>query len=76
MLSSKDIEFLNRVEREGTNKRRFDELDFANTWATKHYNYTSSIFIYDYNNSKVFIVKEKGEFISYFIQNLSLESEV
>lgn len=66
-LSKKDIEFLNRVEREGTNKRRFDELDFANTWATKHYNDTSSIFIYDFEGQKVIIIKERGEFINYII---------
>lgn len=66
-LSKKDIEFLNRVEREGTNKRRFDELDFANTWATKHYNDTSSIFIYDFEGQKVIIIKERGEFINYVI---------
>lgn len=67
VLSKKDIEFLNRVEREGTNKRRFDELDFANTWATKHYNDTSSIFIYDFEGQKVIIIKERGEFINYVI---------
>lgn len=66
-LSKKDIEFLNRVEREGTNKRRFDELDFANTWATKHYNDTSSILIYDFEGQKVIIIKERGEFINYFM---------
>ena len=66
-LSKKDVEFLNRVEREGTNKRRFDELDFANTWATKHYNDTSSIFIYDFEGQKVIIIKERGEFINYVI---------
>ena len=66
-LSKKDIEFLNRVEREGTNKRRFDELDFANTWTTKHYNDTSSIFIYDFEGQKVIIIKERGEFINYVI---------
>lgn len=31
MLSVEIINYLNRVEREGTNKRRFDELSFANT---------------------------------------------
>lgn len=66
-LSKKDIEFLNRVEREGTNKRRFDELDFANTWATKHYNDTSSIVIYSFEEHKVLIIKERGEFINYVI---------
>lgn len=66
-LSKKDVEFLNRVEREGTNKRRFDELDFANTWATKHYNDTSSIFIYSFEEHKVLIIKEHGEFINYVI---------
>ena len=65
-LSKKDIEFLNKVEREGINKRRFDELDFANTWS-KNYNDTSSIFIYDYEEKKIIIIKEKGEFINYFI---------
>ena len=66
-LSKKDIELLNRIEREGTNKRRFDELDFANTWATKHYNDTSSIFIYDFEGQKVIIIKERGEYINYVI---------
>lgn len=67
LLSSKDIEFLNRVEREGTNKRRFDELDFANTWATKHYDDTSSILIYDFEGQKVIIIKEHGNFVNFAI---------
>lgn len=66
-LSNKDIEFLNRVEREGTNKRRFDELDFANTWATKHYNDTSSILMYHFEGQEVIIIKEHGNFVNFVI---------
>lgn len=67
MLSVETINYLNKVEREGTNKRRFDELDFANTWATKHYNDTSSIFIYNHEGKSVLIIKDRGQFVNYAI---------
>lgn len=66
-LSKKDIEFLNKVEREGTNKIRYDKLISSNTWEPK-YDDTSSIFVYDYENKKIVIFKERGEFINYFIE--------
>lgn len=67
MLSEELVNYLNKVEREGTNKRRFDELDFANTWATKHYTDTSSIFIYNYEGKSVLIIKDRGQFVNYAI---------
>lgn len=67
MLSVEIINYLNRVEREGTNKRRFDELSFANTWGTRHYNDTSSIFIYDHDGKRVLIIKDRGQFVNYTI---------
>lgn len=66
-----DIDFLKKVENEGLHKRRFDELENADTWETKQYDSTSSIFIYEYENSQVIIIKKSGQFVNYFI----LESE-
>lgn len=72
MLSKEKIEFLNKVQREGTNKRRYDLLDLANTWATKHYDDTESVFIYDFieedRRMTVVIVMSHGEYIDYFIR--------
>lgn len=74
MLSKERIEFLNRVQREGTNKRRYDLLDSANTWSTKHYDDTESIFIYDFTDEDkrmtVIIVMSHGEYIDYFIRQV------
>lgn len=67
MLNKDIIEFLNKVQREGTNKTRYDKLDFANTWENKSYDETSSIFIYDYEEKKVVIFMEKGQYTNYFI---------
>ena len=74
MLSKERIEFLNRVQREGTNKRRYDLLDLANTWGTKHDDDTESIFIYDFTDEDkrmtVIIVMSHGEYIDYFIRQV------
>lgn len=74
MLSKERIEFLNRVQREGTNKRRYDLLDLANTWSTKHYDDTESIFIYDFTDEDkrmtVIIIMSHGEYIDYFIRQV------
>ena len=74
MLSKERIEFLNRVQREGTNKRRYDLLDLANTWSIKHYDDTESIFIYDFTDEDkrmtVIIVMSHGEYIDYFIRQV------
>lgn len=70
-LKKKDVDFLNTVENEGLYKRRFDELENADTWETKQYDDTSSVFIYEYENTQVVIIKERGQYINYFI----LESE-
>lgn len=71
MLSKERIEFLNKVQREGTNKRRYDLLDLANTWSTKYYD-TESVFIYDFTDEDrrmtVVIVMSHGEYIDYFIK--------
>lgn len=69
-LAKETIEFLNKVQREGNNKTRYDKLDFANTWATKHYDDTSSILIYEYEGNKVIIMMERGEYVDYFISTL------
>ena len=74
MLSKERIEFLNRVQREGTNKRRDDLLDLANTWSTKHYDDTESVFIYDFTDEDkrmtVVIIMSHGEYIDYFIRQV------
>lgn len=71
MLLEETIKWLERIEREGINRRRYDKLDNANTWATKHYNETESVFIYDWKSETgeietVVIIKQRGQIVDYY----------
>lgn len=69
-LSSDTIKWLNKVRREGTNRRRYDLAKSKPVNLNNIYDDTDSIFIYDYTNNSetvnVVIFMKNGEYIDYF----------